>query len=149
MSFPRVKVPPLKKCPTVAHPQKQRGSAGIATLTLRPLLFLTKKTKGNPEKGKGFSLRGTPKILGKERKNAQKKQRKSENEKRKEIEKGKDWRVRAHLKLNFLFSCTSFFGLSSSPHRPPPRGWGAARVLEGVTPQKKEGISLKNGAQKP
>ena len=28
------------------------------------------------------------------------------------------------------------------------RGWGAARVLEGVTPQKKEGISLKNGAQK-
>ena len=27
------------------------------------------------------------------------------------------------------------------------RGWGAARVLEGVTPQKKEGISLKNGAQ--
>ena len=28
------------------------------------------------------------------------------------------------------------------------RGWGAARVLEGVTPQKKEGISLKNSAQK-
>ena len=28
------------------------------------------------------------------------------------------------------------------------RGWGAARVLEGVTPQKKKGISLKNGAQK-
>ena len=28
------------------------------------------------------------------------------------------------------------------------RGWGAARVLEGVAPQKKEGISLKNGAQK-
>ena len=27
-------------------------------------------------------------------------------------------------------------------------GWGAARVLEGVTPQKKKGISLKNGAQK-
>ena len=42
------------------------------------------------------------------------------------------------------------------PPLPPPfprgntifRGWGAARVLEGVTPQKKEGISLKNGAQK-
>ena len=28
------------------------------------------------------------------------------------------------------------------------RGWAAARVLEGVTPQKKEGISLKNGAKK-
>ena len=27
------------------------------------------------------------------------------------------------------------------------RGWGAARVLEGATPQKKKGISLKNGAQ--
>ena len=66
--------------------------------------------------------------------------------------------------------CASFFLLFSpsppSPSflNPPPssdlktppfprgntifRGWGAARVLEGVTPQKKEGISLKNGAQK-
>ena len=60
----------------------------------------------------------------------------------------------------------SFFPLPPSPSflNPPPssdlktppfprgnaifRGWGAARVLEGVTPQKKEGISLKNGAQK-
>ena len=28
------------------------------------------------------------------------------------------------------------------------RGWGAGRVLGGVTTQKKEGVSLKNGAQK-
>ena len=61
----------------------------------------------------------------------------------------------------------SFFPLPTVPflpESPPPssdlktppfprgnaifRGWGAARVLEGVTPQKKEGISLKNGAQK-
>ena len=66
--------------------------------------------------------------------------------------------------------CASFFpSFFPPPHRPsflhpspsldlktPPfprgnvifRGWDAARVLEGVTPQKKEGISLKNGAQK-
>ena len=31
-----------------------------------------KKNKGNPPPKKGFSLRGTPKILGKERKNARK-----------------------------------------------------------------------------
>ena len=53
------------------------------------------KSKGFfPTKARVFSLRGTPKILGKERKNAQKKQGKSENEKSKEIEKSKDWRVR-------------------------------------------------------
>ena len=51
-------------------------------------------SKGNPKKNKGFSLRGTHKILGKERKNTPKKQGKSENKKSKEIEKSKDWRVR-------------------------------------------------------
>ena len=43
----------------------------LRLLIFQPLLFL-EKSKGNPEKNKGFSPRGTPKILGKERKNAQK-----------------------------------------------------------------------------
>ena len=43
----------------------------IWTLTLQPLLFFG-KSKGSPEKSKGFSLRWTPTVLGKERKNAQK-----------------------------------------------------------------------------
>ena len=56
--------------------------------------FLLEKSKGSsPQKSQGFSLRGTPKILGKGRNNAQKKQGKSENEKSKEIEESKDWRV--------------------------------------------------------
>ena len=62
-----------------------------------PTLAFLEKSKGNPEKSKGFSLRGNPKILGKERKNPSKKQGKSENEKSKEIEKSKDWRVRDFL----------------------------------------------------
>ena len=44
-------------------------------LTLQPSLFWEKKNKGNPEKSKGFSLRGTPKILGKEKKKTHKKGR--------------------------------------------------------------------------
>ena len=47
-----------------------------------PTLAFLKENKGNPEKNKSFSLCGTPEILGKERKNAQKKQGKSENEKK-------------------------------------------------------------------
>ena len=42
----------------------------LNSLTLQPLPFW-KKDKGNPEKDKGSSLRGTPKILGKGRRNAQ------------------------------------------------------------------------------
>ena len=63
-------------------------------------------------------------------------------------------------------SFPSFFPLPTSPSflNPSPssdlktpsfpsgnlifRGWGTARVLEGVNPQKKEGISLKHGARK-
>ena len=45
------------------------------------------KKQANPRKSKGFSVRRTPKILGKQRQNAPKKQGKSENEKKgKEIE---------------------------------------------------------------
>ena len=58
------------------------------TLTLQHLFFFFfEKSRETPKKNKGFSLRGTPKILGKGRKNAQKKQGKSENEKSKEIKK--------------------------------------------------------------
>ena len=46
-------------------------AAPESTLTLQPLLFL-EKARETAQKSKGFSLRGTPKILGKERKNAQK-----------------------------------------------------------------------------
>ena len=76
----------------------------------------------------------------------------------------------SHWQLWALFA-RPFFLFFPPPHRPLPswipppsldlktppfprgnaifyRGWGAARGLEGVTPQKKEGISLKNGAQK-
>ena len=44
--------------------------------------FLEEKSKGNPEKSKGCSLRGTPKFLGKERKNTPNKQGKSETKKK-------------------------------------------------------------------
>ena len=54
-----------------------------------PTLVFLEKSEGNPEESKGFSLRGTPKILGKGRKNEQKKQGKSENAKSKEIEKAR------------------------------------------------------------
>ena len=37
-----------------------------------PTLAFWGKKQGKPQKMPGFSLRGTPKILGKERKNAQK-----------------------------------------------------------------------------
>ena len=62
-----------------------------------PTLAFWQKSKGNPEKSKGFSPRGTPKILGKDREKRTKKQGKSENEKSKEIEKSKDWRVRESI----------------------------------------------------
>ena len=58
-------------------------------LTLQPLLFWKKSNKGNPEKNKGFSLRLTPKILGKGRKNAQKKtksEKKQGNKKKQGLE---------------------------------------------------------------
>ena len=61
----------------------------IASLTLQSLLFL-EKARVFPQKSKGFSLRGTPKILGKERKNAQKsKENRKKEEKSKEIEEKK------------------------------------------------------------
>ena len=83
--------------------------------------------------------------------------------------------VLPHLPCEILEACSfcasffpSFFPLPTVPFLPefpppssdlktPPfprgnaifRGWGAARLLEGVTPQKKKkGISLKNGARK-
>ena len=59
-----------------------------------PQMMFREKKRADPEKSKGFALRGTPKILGKKGKNAPKKQGKSENNKSKEIEKSKDWRVR-------------------------------------------------------
>ena len=59
------------------------------------LAFLTKKSKGNPEKNKGFLFAEPLKSLEKRGKTPQKKQGKSENEKSKEIRKSKDWRVRA------------------------------------------------------
>ena len=59
-----------------------------------PILAFLEKARVFPQKSKGFSLRGTPKILGKEREKRTKKQGKSESKKNKEIEKSKDWRVR-------------------------------------------------------
>ena len=53
-----------------------------------------------PKKSKGSSPCRTPKILGKEREYAPKKQGKAENKGNMEIEKSKDWRVRV-LFTNF------------------------------------------------
>ena len=51
-----------------------------------PILAFFGKARVFPQKRKGFSLRGTPKILGKERKNAQKGK---ENRKTKKARKSK------------------------------------------------------------
>ena len=58
------------------------------------LVFFCWKKQGKPrkKKSKGFSLRGTPDILGKERQNAPRKQGK--NKKKQNYKTNKDWRVR-------------------------------------------------------
>ena len=73
----------------------------IITFPDPPTLAFLEKARVFPPKSKGFSLRGTPTILGKERKNAPKKQGRSENEKSKEIEKSKGWRVRVSNSKTF------------------------------------------------
>ena len=55
-----------------------------------PTLAFLKKARENPEKSKGFSLCGTPKILGKERENAQKSKG---NRKTKKARKSKKARI--------------------------------------------------------
>ena len=70
------------------------GCPKAAPMTLQTLPFW-KKQGFFPQKSKGFSLRGTLKSLEKEGKR-KKTQGKPEKEKSKEIEKSKDWRVRAH-----------------------------------------------------
>ena len=75
--------------------KKARRSKKAKDLPDPPILAFLEKARVFPQKSKGFSLRGTPKILGTERKNAQKSKENRENEKSKEIEKSKDWRVRA------------------------------------------------------
>ena len=69
-------------------------------LTLQPLLFLERK-QGKTGKNKGSSLRGTSKIIGKRGTNARKKQGKSENQKSKDIQKGKDQRATENLSCGF------------------------------------------------
>ena len=59
-----------------------------------PTLAFLEKAGVFPQKSKGFSLRGTPKNPWKRKEKRKKKPGKSENEKSKEIEKSKDWRVR-------------------------------------------------------
>ena len=80
---------------------KQPSCIALA-LTLQRLFFSFGKKQGFffHEKKLGFSLRGTPKILGKGRKKHKKSKenRKTKNEKSKEIEKSKDWRVRDYAK---------------------------------------------------
>ena len=65
-----------------------------SSLTLQTLLFWKKQGFFPQKKSKGFSLRGTPRILGKERENARKSKENRKTKKSKEIEKSKDWRVR-------------------------------------------------------
>ena len=66
-----------------------------------------KKARETPKKSKGFSLSGTPEILGKERKNTPKKQGKSENKKARKSKKSKDWRVRVSKLLNCALNSVS------------------------------------------
>ena len=63
------------------------------SLTLQSLLFW-KKQGFFPQTSKGFSLRRTPKILGNERKNAQKSKENRKTKKARKSKKSKDWRVR-------------------------------------------------------
>ena len=58
-----------------------------------PCLF-EKNTRETPKKAKVFFLCRTPKTPKTQRKNAPKKQGKSEKEKSQELQKSKDWRVR-------------------------------------------------------
>ena len=81
-------------CQTTAIASQHRWNDNLPD---PPTLAFLEKARVFSQKSKGFSLRGTPKILGKERKNAPREQGKSENEKSKEIERSKDWRVRAFL----------------------------------------------------
>ena len=64
----------------------------------RILAFL-EKAGVSPQRSKGFSLRGNPKILGKERKNAQKSK---ENRKTKKARKSKKARIggSGHIQKN-------------------------------------------------
>ena len=79
--------------PFLAGSLRSRTGAGNRNrrnpLTLQSLLFW-KKARVFPQKSKGFSLRGTPKILGKERKNAQKSK---DNRKTKKARKSKKARI--------------------------------------------------------
>ena len=76
-------------------------------LTLHSL-FLAQKRQGTSEKSKDFPTCRSPKIIGKESKKCTKKQGKSQNDKSKEDEKSKDWKVR----VKFL-ALTEFRGESS------------------------------------
>ena len=64
-----------------------------------PTLAFLKKARENPEKSKRFSLCGTPKILGKERKNAQKSKG---NRKTKKARKSKKARIGGSGNLEIL-----------------------------------------------
>ena len=86
---------PEKKCAPESQKSPKRVYPGPPTLA-----FLEKARVFSPQKSKGVSLRGTPKILGAARKKAQKKQGKSENKKSKEIEKSKEKR-RVRVKVRF------------------------------------------------
>ena len=70
-------------------PQNFRKLSAKTPFPDPPILAFLEKARAFPPKRKGFSLRGTPKILGKERKNAQKKQGKSENEKARKSKKAR------------------------------------------------------------
>ena len=67
-----------------------------------------KKARAFPEKSKGFSLRGTPKILGKERKNAPKSKEK-QGKRRKQGKRTKT-RIAGSSKNNLPFTGWPWFG---------------------------------------
>ena len=73
--------------------EKRTSFSNRGMRDLKSLLFEL-QCFNRPRKKQGLSLRGSPKPLGKGRKNAQKKQGKSENKNNKEIKKKKGWRVR-------------------------------------------------------
>ena len=94
------------------------------SLTLQPLLF--EKTRETQKKSKGFSLCRTPKMLGKERKNAPKKARK--------IGKGKSREV-----LGSVFGRTDFSRILILPRARSRQEQG----LEGQRSVKKSAFPLK------
>ena len=101
----------------------------MSSLTLQSLLF-RKKQGVFLQKSKGFSLRGTPKILGKERKNAQKGEEKQGNreKKSKEIKKKQGKKEGQGSRIRWPFTGVSRAHRARNPEKVRKESPGSARA---------------------